>query len=526
MRRLALWIRWATMLLVVDFRAWTLDHYLRSAFPMNTHELWQATLGELELKLSKAHFTTWLSKTFIADFTDHGIVIGVPNTFTKAWLEKKYHKEILDSLLSITGQNIRNLTYRIEANPCPPTPVTFAPAKHEEESFALPPARQDSEPGEESPPQPVHASEPTVIRKEQIEDLGFTAYMDDTAPRAQQLTINPNHTFDTFVVGKQNELAHAAAQAVAAQPGGSYNPVFIYGDVGLGKTHLLHSIGNEMLRRNPDARILYVSCEQFTNDFIQSVRGGKAKEFKDRYRNVDLLLIDDIQFMTGKEGTQEEFFHTFNALHQQNKQIVISSDRPPKAIGGLEKRLLSRLEWGMLVDIGAPDLETRVAILEIKCQEKGIELDREILHYLASTISANVRELEGALNKIIAFHRFKNIDPTLESVKPLIASFETNTIKKTVSPKHVIQTVAEYYDIDLGDVLGKSREKRLAFPRQIIMFLLREEMKLSYPSIGDELGGRDHTTAMHAYSKIAAETKENDQLRRDLDLIRQKLYSS
>lgn len=491
---------------------------------MNTHELWQATLGELELKLSKAHFTTWLSKTFIAEFSDHGIVIGVPNTFTKAWLEKKYHKEILDSLLSITGQNIRNLTYRIEANPSAPTPVSFPTKTHtEEESFTLPPQRQEQEGGKE----PLETARPLPAQeKERVEDLGFTSYMDESAPRAQQLTINPNHTFDTFVVGKQNELAHAAAQAVAAQPGGSYNPVFIYGDVGLGKTHLLHSIGNEMLRRNPDAKILYVSCEQFTNDFIQSVRSGKAREFKDRYRNVDLLLIDDIQFMTGKEGTQEEFFHTFNALHQQNKQIVISSDRPPKAIGGLEKRLLSRLEWGMLVDIGAPDLETRIAILEIKCQEKGIELDREILHYLASTISANVRELEGALNKIIAYHRFKNIEPTIETIKPLIASFETNTIKKTVSPKHVIQTIAEYYDIDVGDVLGKSREKRLAFPRQIIMFLLREEMKLSYPAIGDELGGRDHTTAMHAFTKITAEIKENDQLKRDVDLIRQKLYAS
>ncbi|EKD47295.1 MAG: chromosomal replication initiation protein [uncultured bacterium] len=287
----------------------------------------------------------------------------------------------------------------------------------------------------------------------------------------------------------------------------------------------MHAIGHEIKRRNPSARVLYASCEHFTNDFIQAVRAGHAKEFKDRYRNLDLLLIDDIQFITGKEGTQEEFFHTFNTLHQSNKQIVISSDRPPKAIAALEKRLLSRLEWGMLVDVGAPDLETRIAILQIKCQSRGVDLTRDILHYIASHIASNVRELEGALNKIIAYHQFKNIDPSLETVIPIIDGFDLNTIKKTVSPKHIIQTVAEYFDIEIGDILGKSREKRLAFPRQIIMFLLREEMKISYPSIGQELGGRDHTTAMHAYTKISGNLKEDEQLKRDMDLIKQKMYS-
>ena len=293
----------------------------------------------------------------------------------------------------------------------------------------------------------------------------------------------------------------------------------------MGKTHLLHAIGNDLVQKNANARVLYASCEQFTNDFIHAVRTGRAKEFKDRYRTVDLLLIDDIQFITGKEGTQEEFFHTFNTLHQENKQIVICSDRPPKAIAALEKRLLSRLEWGMLVDVGAPDLETRIAILQIKCKDKAVDLEREALHYIASNIQSNVRELEGALNKIIAVHQFKNIRPSLESIRPIIDSFDVNTIKKTVSPKHIIQTVSEYFDISIEDVLGKSREKRLAFPRQIIMYLLREEMSISYPSIGSELGGRDHTTAMHAYSKIAKVLKDDDQLRRDLELIKQKMYS-
>lgn len=465
---------------------------------MNTHQLWQAALGELELKLSKAHFTTWFRNTFIADFQPEEVIVGVPNTFTKAWLEKKYHKDILGSLQNITEKHIKKLTYRVETRSSENIQIVF------EAQPAQAPAEQ--------------------ITPAQKEDFGFTTTVQSDAPTGN-IAINQNYTFGTYVVGKQNELAHAAAQAVAAQPGGTYNPVFIYGGVGLGKTHLLHSIGNEMLTRDSKAKILYVTCEHFTNDFIQAVRTGRAKEFKDRYRTVDLLLIDDIQFITGKEGTQEEFFHTFNTLHQNNKQIVISSDRAPKEIAALEKRLLSRLEWGMLVDVGAPDLETRVAILGMKCRKKSFSLNNEILHHVANNINSNVRELEGALNKIIAFHQFKNIKPTLKSVTPIVASFSVDNIKKTVSPKHIIQTVTEYFDISVPDVLGKSRQKRLAFPRQIIMYLLREEMKISYPCIGNELGGRDHTTAMHAYTKISNLTKEDEQLRRDLELIKQKLYS-
>ncbi len=469
---------------------------------MNTHELWQAALGELELKLSKAHFTTWFRSTFISDFQPEEIIIGVPNTFTKAWLEKKYHKDILVSLQNITEKNIKRLSYRVETRATEPKPIVFETIE--------PPKREEFA-------QPAHSQHPS-------QDFGFSTYEEPPA-RGGRVSINPSYTFHSYVVGKQNELAHAAAQAVAAQPGGTYNPVFIYGGVGLGKTHLLHAIGNETLKRNANANIVYVTCEHFTNDFIQAVRSGKAKEFKDKYRKADLLLIDDIQFITGKEGTQEEFFHTFNALHQDNKQIVICSDRPPKAIASLEKRLLSRLEWGMLVDVGAPDLETRVAILEIKAQNKPLKLPHDILHYIASNINSNVRELEGALNKIMAYHQFKNLIPSLESIKPLIATLETNAIKKTVSPRFIITTVAEYFDISTDDVLGKSREKRLAFPRQIIMFLLREEMKISYPSIGGELGGRDHTTAMHAYTKISKLLKNDDQLQRDVELIKQKLYS-
>lgn len=461
---------------------------------MNTHELWQAVLGDLELKTSKANFSAWFHNTFVSEYCAGEVVIGVPNSICKDWMEKRHHRDIIEAIQNATNIAVRSLVYRVETKNTLPTPI-------------------------------ILRVEPPVAKQE---DYGFVTTQGGIAdtPPTSNISLNSTYSFGNFVVGKQNELAHAAAQAVAAQPGGTYNPLFVYGGVGLGKTHLLHAIANEMRRKNPGVRIVYVTCEHFTNDFIHSVRIGKGKEFKDRYRGADLLLIDDIQFITGKEGTQEEFFHTFNTLHQENKQIVISSDRPPKAIPSLEKRLQSRLEWGMLVDVGTPDLETRIAILQKKCMEKGVALDHEILHYAASTIYSNIRELEGALNKIIAYHQFKNILPTLESVKPILASFESENTKKTVTPRQLIHIVSEYFDLAIEEILGKSREKRLAFPRQIIMYLLREEMKSSYPSIGSELGGRDHTTAMHAYTKISGLMHKDDRLQKDMELIKQRLYTS
>ncbi|MFH1142764.1 MAG: chromosomal replication initiator protein DnaA [Candidatus Uhrbacteria bacterium] len=456
---------------------------------MNTEELWQATLGELELQISKANFTTWFKNTFIISFEGSKIYVGVPNTFTKAWLEKKYHKDITSALQNLSSNNIREVTYQVETR--------------------------------QSAPQPVPTDEDVVA---------VETYMASSQPTMERnnddVSLNPKYTFSSFVVGKQNELAHAAAQAVSSQPGDVYNPLFIYGGVGLGKTHLLQAIGHGQIRQKPETRVLYVTCEKFTNDFIHAVRTGHAKEFKDLYRNVDILLVDDIQFLTGKEGTQEEFFHTFNALHQDNKQIVLSSDRPPKAIPALENRLLSRFEWGMMADIGSPDFETRIAILDSKCRDKNYLLEREILHHIATVVQSNIRELEGALNKIIAFHQFKNINPTVDSVRPMLASFQPSRNRKNVTPKHLIQTVATYFDITIDEILSKSREKRLAFPRQIIMYIMREEMKSSYPSIGQELGGRDHTTAMHAYDKISNILNEDEKLQHDLELIKQRLYTA
>lgn len=450
---------------------------------MNPEQLWQAALGQLEIALSKANFTTWFKHTSLLTFDEGRAVVSVPNTFTKAWFEKKYHRTILETIQQLSGKTVREVTYQVGVRPLPAMAASSVQGAAEN-PVALP-----------------------------------AKY----AP-APECGLNTRYVFSTFIVGKGNELAHAAARAVAARPGEAYNPLFLYGGVGLGKTHLLQAIGNEVCGRTSSAKVLYATCETFTSDFIHAVRGGQARKFKDTYRNVDVLLIDDIQFITGKEGTQEEFFHTFNALHQANKQIVLSSDRPPKAIPALEPRLGSRFEWGMIADIGAPDFETRVAILEAKCQERSYPLDKSIISYVATIIQHNVRELEGALNKIIAFHQLKNIPPTLEFVKKFLASSQPT--RKPTTPKQIIQTVSLYYDLPIEELLGKSREKRLAFPRQIIMYLLREEIKSSYPAIGAELGGRDHTTAMHAYGKIVRESGEDPKVKQDIELIRQRLYNS
>ncbi len=477
------------------------DHKMVGVLVMTTHELWQAVLGELELSLSKANFTTWFKSTFVAEIGASDACIGVPNLFTKAWLEKKYHKEILQSLQNLTDERVRTVSYRVEARPTgvqiidsiDPAPLTSTITTHQEAN-EIPPFATES------------------VRIPSFESGEFT--------------LNGKYTFSSFIVGKQNELAHAAAQAVSGNPGGVYNPLFLYGGVGLGKTHLLQAVGNELLRKNPTIKVLYVTSERFTNDYIQAVRSGKTQDFKNRYRNIDLLLVDDIQFIAGKESTQEEFFHTFNHLYQSNKQIVLTSDRPPKAIQQVEHRLVSRFECGMLADVGNPDYETRVAILESKCRDKNYPLDRDVMHHLATIVQSNVRELEGALNKIIAFHQFKNTLPSLESVKPILSSFNTQSQKKSVTPKILISTVAVYFDVAIEDLLGKSREKRLAFPRQIVMYLMREELKSSYPSIGNELGGRDHTTAMHAYEKICNCLSQDEKLQHDMELIKQRLYTA
>ena len=460
---------------------------------MNTQQVWQAVLGDLELNLSKANFTTWFKGTFILEFEENKIVIGVPNAFTKSWLEKKYSSEILKALRNITEFPLKEINYRVASLKSTPSPVNLKTAQMAAEKSAAPAVDSVSAGSSASP------------------GLVFG--------------LNPKYTFSNFVVGKNNELARAAALAVAANLGIVYNPLFIYGGAGLGKTHLLQAIGHEVLKNDAKRKILYITCEKFTNDFINSVSNGKAYSFKDVYRSVDVLLIDDIQFLAGKDGTQEEFFHTFNSLHQNNKQIVLSSDRPPKSIPALENRLLTRFEWGMIADISLPDYETRLAILESKAKEKKYSLERNILNFLATHIASNIRELEGALNRIIAFHELNATPPSLESVKKILAGITTNLQKKSLTCKDIINTVSSFYDVAIDDILGQCREKKLVNPRQIIMFLMREEIKSSFPTIGQELGGRDHTTAMHAVGKIKNNYENDEKTRREIEQIKQRLYN-
>jgi len=456
---------------------------------MDLQQLWQSVLGELELSISKANFTTWFKNTFIIEINNDHILVAVPNAFTKTWLEKKYQKDILSALKN-TGNQIRTIEFKVQTTPAAAQVEINKPINNFENQDTL--------------DKTENSSTPTINTINGI---------------------NPRYTFKNFVVGKGNELAHAACIAVAKKPGEIYNPLFMYGGVGLGKTHLMNAIGNEIMEKFKDKKVLYVTSEKFTNEFINAVQHGETKKFKEKYRSADVLLIDDIQFLAAKEQTQEEFFHTFNALHQNNKQIVINSDKPPKAIPALEQRLVSRFEWGMIADIGAPDLETRIAILKAKCVEKNYNLDEEILRYVATTIQNNVRELEGILNKIIAFHQLNNQVPNLESVKNIVSSLSSSTRSGRVTPKQIIQAVTEYFDIKVADVIGNSRKKELVNPRQIIMYLMRQELNSSYPNIGQELGGRDHTTAMHACTKISKEIQENEKLNQDIELIKQRLYS-
>lgn len=449
---------------------------------MNNDQLWQSILGEIELGLSRANFTTWFKSTYISLCENGKVIICVPNTFTKAWLEKKYHQEIANAFKSVGVDNIKEIIYKVEVKK--PGPIDDLLKKIK------------------------------IKKDENVNDKLII----------NRFGLNSRYTFDNFIVGKNNELAHAASQAVAANPGHAYNPLFVYGGVGLGKTHLLQAIGHELSKKTD--KILYVSCEKFTNDYVQSVRNGQAREFKDRYRNVDLLLIDDIHFMGGKDGTQEEFFHTFNELHQTNKQIVISSDRPPRAIPALEKRLLSRFHWGMIADISQPNLETRIAILEVKCREKNYKLEKEILSYIANNIQNNIRELEGALNRLIAYYEFNNTQPSIETTKNILAGIISGFQTKSTTPKTIVEAVAKFFEVNIRDLVGQSRKKELVVPRQIIMFLMRKEINSSYPAIGQELGGRDHTTAMHAFNKINREIEEDERMKQNINSIKQIIYNN
>jgi len=448
---------------------------------MTKEELWQAVLAQIQLNISQANFSTWFKDTGILSYKEGQIMVSVPNSFAKEWLENKYGKTIAKIIFNL-DREIKDVRYVL--------------GKSELKTIKRNPVSLSS------------------VGQLEIEEFKID----------KDTNLNPKYTFENFVVGPSNELSHAAAWAVGKKPGVVYNPLFIYGGVGLGKTHLLQSIGNTIIKNFPEKKVRYIPAEKFTTGIISSIKNHDVETFKKMYRSIDVLILDDVQFLAGKEKTQEEFFHTFNTLYENNKQIILSSDRPPKAIPALEERLRSRFEGGMIGDIGYPDYETRMAILKTKSQEKALSFSDEVLEYLASNIQRNVRELEGALNRLVAYQRINNKNPELEDAKSLLKSLLLSP-GKVVNPKKIIDSVATFYDLKEKEIVSISRKKEIVRPRQIAMYLLREELKSSYPFIGRKFGGKDHTTAIHACEKIVKELESNENLGNEITLIKQRIYT-
>lgn len=452
---------------------------------MNNEDLWKAVLGEIELSLSKPQFITWFKDTFILSNENGKIVIGVPNGFSKEWLENKFNNNIINALKNFQ-ENIIEVSCSI-----------YSPQEK----------------------QAIKSSE-NSLEKIETEDINIKNNKEKN-PQINffhNSNLNSRYTFDNFVIGENNELARAACYAVSQNPGTQYNPLFIYGDVGLGKTHLLQSIGNEIIRKDPNKNIIYISSEGFTTELVNSIKNQTIDKFKNKYEQADLLIIDDIQFISGKEKTQDIFFHIFNSLYQLNKQIVISSDRPPSHIQILEDRLRSRFEGGMITDIGNPDLETRLAILQTKLNEKKFFLSDEILKFIAENIKNNIRELEGALNKIVATFELNKKNPTIEETKKILSSILVSKKENVLTKKDIISAVLSFFEISKEDLMSKSRKKKVALPRQITMFLFKRDLKMSYPEIG-EYFNRDHTTALHAFNKISQDIKSNTKINNDIEHI-------
>jgi chromosomal replication initiator protein len=444
---------------------------------MKAEQAWQAALGQLQIEMPKASFNTWVRDAEFISYEDGTFIIGVRNAYARDWLESR-----LSSTAGRILTGIMNRTVEIRF-------AVWSDSTHngsDGHSF----------------------------------DSGQPLDGKDELP--ENLTLNARYTFDNYVVGAGNRLAHAASMAVAENPAMAYNPLFIYGGVGLGKTHLLHAIGN--LSASRGLKVLYVSSEEFTNDLISAIRSHTTQAFRERYRRIDVLLIDDIQFIAGKESTQEEFFHTFNTLHGQNKQIVVSSDRPPKALVTLEERLRSRFEWGLTADLQPPDFETRMAILRSKAERGGRRLPDEIISVVARHIQSNIRELEGALTRVLAFVDLSGLPLTPQLVESALVDLLPR--RSQIEPDQVIRTVAEAFGIPLDRMLGKDRSREVALPRQIAMYLLREETNISLPQIGDTLGGRDHTTVIYGCEKIADLLERDDRLRRRIGEIREHLFNT
>lgn len=439
-----------------------------------TKELWENALVELELSISKPNFNTWFKDTHIVRVEDGSVYLGVPSQFARDWLSTKFHKDIVRSLRMLSD-SVRNVEYVISRSA----------KRASEEPRVVPP------PPQELALEPVH----------------------------QKTSLNPRFTFSSLVVGPFNELAHAAAQAVVRKPGIAYNPLFIYGPTGLGKTHLIQAIGNHFRTQAPERKVYYVTSERFSMDYVSALQAGKVQSFKEKYRQYDLLIMDDVQFLAGRDKIKEEFFHLFNFLHDNNKQLVFSSDQHPNVIQNLEDRLKSRFNAGMIVSVTPPDHQSRLAIIRTKAAAHNFILPDDVLEYLATTIEGNVRELEGALNTLMIQFEMRGEPLSINDVKTLLRG-QGNAAKKAVSVQEVVKTIANFYGVEEGSIYEKTRRKEVVRPRQVIMFLLREDFRISFPTIGDKLGGRDHTTVIHSCEKIKNDLRSDSVLSNELHQIR------
>ena len=499
----------ATPLPSIDINDSELDLEADEAYPpasFDPHAVWQTLLSDLALQMPPASYNTWVRDTWVVGYEDGEFLIGIPNAYARDWLENRLRNKIKRALSTLVQRSVQ-VNFRVCPRPvadlpnAKPTPLYDAPLDE-----PIVPQEKVSHQEKANAPEKVLKEKPSVV----------TVYGGSSGSH-----LNAQHTFETFVVGNHNKLAHAAAEAVAEKPGQSFNPLFIYGGVGLGKTHLLHAIGNRAQQLG--YQMLYCSSEQFTNELIGAIRNQSTEQFRNKYREVDILLIDDIQFIGGKESTQEEFFHTFNHLHAVGRQVVLSSDRPPKALATLEERLRSRFEGGLQTDISQPDYETRVAILLSKATRMGVRLDPGVLAMVAERVDSNVRELEGALNRLIMQARLANTSLTVGVAASILNNLAPT--RTPCTPGAVVRIVAEHFRLTADDLTGRKRTKEIAYARQIAMYLLREENGLSLPATGEQLGGRDHSTVRYGVEQVMNELERDEDLRRAIVLLRDKIYT-
>jgi chromosomal replication initiator protein len=486
---------------------------------MQHDALWQAVLGEIELSLSRGNFVTWFKNTQLLQQSEDSIVIGVTNVFIKQQLEKRYTSLILETLAKNDVRPGR-IDFKIASVAPKKQPVGGSPLLSVEATDFTRSTFQQSQPQQQQGHFP--GTQQTPVQKHYATGGPASNGPSNTLTHNYRQGLNEKYVFDSFIVGSGNELAYAACQAIASQPGTKYNPLFLYGGVGIGKTHLIQAVGNAVVAKNPAAVIVYASTEQFVQEFVDALRFKKTTDFAKRYRGADVLIVDDMQFIAGKEKIQEEFFHTFNALHQANKQIIISSDKPPRDIPTLEERLQSRFAWGMTIDMQNPDFETRCAIIQTKAHFHNVELPQDVVEFLANLVQTNIRELEGVLNQLLAFCEMRELTPDIGVATSLLGSAKSRP--KHVNARQIVERTARFFQISLDDIMGPKRDKDIVVPRQIAMYMLRSELHLSFPKIARELGRKDHTTAIHSVEKIVKESQFDSELRETIQTIKDRLY--